>query len=183
MTDLVASELRRLHRKCAQLDRRLACASLPGKVASVDHEKRTLRLELGKDAEGKPILSPPVRWQQPGAGDFKMHAPPKVGEQMTLASPSGTMGSGSLAVWGTFDKDNEAPSKARDAAVMQFGSASITAKDGGLTLAVAGISLAISGAGVAMSGGKVSHDGKNIGSTHVHSGVERGGARTDPPAN
>lgn len=182
MTDLVASELRRLHRKCAQLDRRLACANLPGKVASVDHDKRTLRLELGKDGEGKPILSPPVRWQQPGAGDFKMHAPPKVGEQMTLASPSGTMGSGSLAVWGTFDKDNAAPSKAADAAVMQFGNATITAKDGGLTLAVAGVSLALSSGGVAMAGGKVTHDSKDIGATHRHRGVERGSALTDPPA-
>lgn len=183
MTDLVASEIRRLHRKIAQLDRRVALANVPGKVASVDHEKRTLRLELGKDAQGQPILSPAVRWQEPGAGDFKVHAPPKVGEQMTLSSPSGTMGGGSMAVWGTYDRDNAAPSKASDAAVLQFGDASITAKDGGLTLAVGGVSLALSGAGPAFSGGKLTHDGKDVGATHVHSGVERGGARTDPPAN
>lgn len=181
MTDLVASEIRRLHRKIAQLDRRVALANVPGKVASVDHEKRTLRLELGKDADGKPILSPPVRWQQPGAGNLKVHAPPKVGEQMTLSSPSGTLGAGSLAVWGTYDKDNDAPSKASDAAVIQFGDASITAKNGGLTLAVGGVSLALSAGGVAMAGGKVSHDGRNIGSDHKHRDVERGVDQSGPP--
>ena len=38
-------------------------------------------------------------------------------------------------------------------------------------------------AGVAIEGGKVTHDGKNIGSSHIHGGVVSGGDLTDVPAN
>ncbi|WP_020185950.1 phage baseplate assembly protein V [Methylopila sp. 73B] len=137
MSRLAATEIRRLHRKVAQADRRIACAVLTGKVhpGSQDAEKRTVRLELGKTADGKPVLSPPVRWQQQGAGTLQIHATPKDGEQMVLQSPSGTIGGASLAVWGTYDKDTAPPSKATDAAVVQFGNASITMKNGSLRFA------------------------------------------------
>ena len=148
---MAASEIRRLHRKTAQLDRRLARAAAPGKVASVDHGARTLRLEIGRSADGRPILSPPVRWQQPGAGILKMHAPPKVGEQMTLQSPSGTIGSGSLALWGTYDKDNAAPSKAADAAVLQVGDGSITLADGAVTIVSGGTRLTLTPGGTTLT--------------------------------
>lgn len=130
MRNLVAGELRRLHRKCAQLDRRLALVDLTGKVkpGSQDMEKRTVRLVLGKTADGKEILSPPVRWQATGAGALKVHATPKDGEQMTLHSASGTIGGSSLAHWGTYDKDNAPPSKSKDEVVMEFGKGRITFK-------------------------------------------------------
>lgn len=181
---LVASEIRTLHRKAAQLDRRLALANLSGKVhpGSQDPEKRTVRLELGKTSDGKPILSPPVRWQQPGAGGgLKTHSQPANGEQMTLQSPSGTVGSGSLAVWGSYDKDTDAPSKAGDAAVWQIGATTITAKGDGLEISSGGVTLRVSGDGVAATGGKLTHDGKNVGSDHKHKGVLRGAANTDEP--
>lgn len=123
MRDLVAHELRRLHRKIAMAERRLSLVDITGKVksGSQDMEKRTLRLALAKSAEGKDVLSAPVRWDQQGAGEFKMHAAPKDGEQMTLHSPSGTVGGTSLARWGTYDKDNQPPSKSKDEAVLEFG--------------------------------------------------------------
>ena len=123
MRNLVAFELRRLHRKVSQADRRVSLVNLSGKVkpGSQDMEKRTVRLKIGKTADGKDILSPPVRWQQPGAGNLKVHAVPKDDEQMDLTSPSGTIGAGSKAVWGTYDDDNKPPSKSKDEAVLQFG--------------------------------------------------------------
>lgn len=122
MRNLVAHELRRLHRKCAQLDRRVSLVDITGKVkaGSQDMEKRTVQLVLGKTAEGKEILSAPVRWDAAGAGRLKMHAAPKDGEQMTLHSPSGTVGPTSLARFGTYDKDNKPPSKSKDEAVLEF---------------------------------------------------------------
>lgn len=137
MTNLVASELRRLHRKAAQLDRRLALVDLSGKVkaGSQDMEKRTVRLVLGKTADGQEILSPPVRWQANGAGAFKIHAVPKDGEQMSLHSASGTIGGSSLAHWGTYDKDNAPPSKSKDETVLEFGGkGKITFGKDGLTI-------------------------------------------------
>lgn len=41
--------------------------------------------------------------------------------------------------------------------------------------------VATSGGNVSMSGGTLTHDGKNIGSTHTHSGVQVGGANTGGP--
>ena len=63
-------ELRILRRQVDQLNRRAASTVLKGKVApgSQDGKARTLRLVLGTDETGQPILSPPVKWQQPGAG-------------------------------------------------------------------------------------------------------------------
>ena len=43
--------------------------------------------------------------------------------------------------------------------------------------------LKVSGEGVAITDGKVTHDGRNIGSTHIHGGVVPGGGLTDMSAN
>ena len=128
MRDMVAHELRRLHRKHAQIARRASLVDITGKVKprSQDMEKRPLRLVIGKSADGKEILSAPSRWDQQGAGSFKMHACPKDSEQMKLHSPSGSIGPTSLARWGTYDKDNQPPSKKKDEAVMELGEARIT---------------------------------------------------------
>ena len=123
MRNLAADELRRLRRETARLHRRLAMVDLTGKVkaGSQDMEKRTVRLVLGKTAEGKEILSAPVRWEASGAGRMKVHAAPADNEQMTLHSSSGTVGTTSLARWGTYDKDNQPPSKSADEGVIEFG--------------------------------------------------------------
>ena len=84
-------------------------------------DKRTVRLVLGKTADGQEVLSPPVRWQGTGAGAFKMHATPADNEQMVLHSPSGTIGNGSMAHWGTYDQDNPPPSKNKDEVVLEYG--------------------------------------------------------------
>ncbi|MGX1100253.1 phage baseplate protein [Amorphus sp. MBR-141] len=125
---LVASELRTLHRKVHQAEGRLARSVLTGKVqpGSQDLAKRTVRLVLGRNDDGEDILSPPVRWQEPGAGTFKVHAVPADHEQMTLLSPSGTIGDGSEAVWGTYDDDHAPPSSAGDEAVLTFGDTRLT---------------------------------------------------------
>lgn len=122
MRNLVADSIRQLARRTAQANRRLALVDITGKVkaGSQDMEKRTVRLILGKSADGQEILSAPVRWEASGAGAFKLHSVPKDGEQMTLHSPSGTVGPTSLARWGTFDKDNPPPSKSKDETVLEF---------------------------------------------------------------
>ena len=128
MRNLAASEIRRLHRKIAQLDRRVGLVDIAGKVkaGSQDMDKRTVVLVLGQGSDGKDILSPPVRWEGTGAGAVKMPAVPADNEQMTLHSPSGTVGGGSMARWGTFDEDNPPPSTSKDEAVQELGKAKIT---------------------------------------------------------
>ncbi|WP_279480409.1 phage baseplate protein [Aureimonas sp. SK2] len=191
MLDPVATRLRRQMRHVERLNRRVSLADVPGKViaGSQDMEARTLRLDIGRSADGRVIKSPKVNWQQPGAGTFMMHAKPKDGEQMRLRSPSGTVGTASLADWSTFDDDNAPPSKDGEAAVIAFGGkASITFRDGSLKLAVGGASIELTedkieqaAEAIALAGSALTHNEKNIGSTHTHGGVARGGARTDPP--
>ena len=119
----VASEFRRMRRQMERVNRRIALSDIPGKVieGSQDQTTRTLRLDLGRSADGRVVKGPKTKWQQPGAGTFKMHATPKGGEQMRLRSPSGTVGTASLADWATFDDDNAPPSDKGDEAVLEFG--------------------------------------------------------------
>lgn len=122
MKSMVADSIRLLSRQLAQANRRLAQVDLTGKVkaGSQDMEARTVRLVLGKTADGKEILSAPVRWDTAGAGRLKTHQAPKDNEQMSLHSPSGVVGPTSLARFSTYDKDNKPPSKSKDEAVLQF---------------------------------------------------------------
>lgn len=121
--NLVAVELRRLHRKALQGDTRTALVDIAGKVkpGSQDMVNRTVVLILGQGRDGTAVESPPVRWQATGTGAFKMHAVPGDNEQMKLHSPSGTVGSNSMAHWGTFDQDNPPPSQSKDETVLQYG--------------------------------------------------------------
>lgn len=132
MRSLAAVELRTLRRQVNQLSGRIARQNLPGKVhpGSQDMEARTVRLEIGQDEAGAPILSPPVRWQEPGAGRLKIHSVPADNEQMNLQNGSGTVGAGSMAVWSTYDDDNEPPSDKPEEAVIKFGETTIVAREG-----------------------------------------------------
>lgn len=175
----VAREIRALTRKIVELDRRLTQTVLPGTVAEVDHDKRRLRLKIGETADGKPLLTPWVRWDEAGNGALKVHVPPVVGTLMTLVSPSGTIGDGSIAHWSTYTDSDPAPSKASDAAVISLGGSSITFGPDGLTIAADKISLR---GNVAAEGGTLTHDDINVGKDHTHKDVTPGGALSGPPA-
>ncbi len=51
-----------------------------------------------------------------------------------------------------------------------------------LTIVSAGDIEITAGGTVAITSASLTHNGKNIGDTHVHGGIVRGGALTDPPA-
>jgi phage baseplate assembly protein gpV len=128
--DLAARELRTLRRQLIQTNGRLARMVLPGKVkpGSQDMDNRTVRLVLGTDEDGSEILSPPVRWPEPGAGRLQVHSVPADNEQMDLQSPSGTIGTTSKAIWATYDEDNPPPSQEADEAVVTFGESTVRLK-------------------------------------------------------
>lgn len=134
MHDAATEQIRRLHKKVASADRRIALQSLPGKVAEVDSEKRRLRLRIGKTADGKDILSPWARWEEAAAGGARIHSQPAIGEQMVLWSQSGTVGAASIARPGTYDRDHEAPSKSSDTAVIERGGSRIELGPDGIWL-------------------------------------------------
>lgn len=171
MLDRQQQEIRRLHKKVASADRRIALMSLPGKVHEKDQEKRQLRLRLGQTADGRDILGPWSRWQESGAGALSVHKEPDIGEQMTLHSPSGTVGEASIAGPATYDKDHEPPSNSSDTAIIQCGKGRIEIGPGGVLIK----------GNFRAEGGAFSHDGVNVGASHVHTGVTPGGSLSGPP--
>lgn len=174
----------RVHeRHIVELNRRMAQMILPGKVAVVDHDTRRLRLKIGKAPDGRDILSPWVRWPEASTGNLKVHVPPPIGAPMTLLSPSGTVGAGSIAQWGAYNDDDPAPSKASDAAVIAFGDTVITVRGDRATIETAKLSIkaAVDIEGDITTTGSITNNGVPVDSTHRHDRVEPGAGTSGTP--
>lgn len=190
-------ELVELASRVAELERRFSGTMRHGTVEEVDAAWQLVRLNFGRDVDGKPFLSPWVPYAQI-AGALKVHTPPSKGQQFTLLSPTGDWQQ-AVALPMTWSDQNKSPSYNGDENVLTYGNVRATIKDdlmqvhvGGtefeitsshVKITVAGVCVEVTDSGVAITGGKVSHDGKNIGSTHIHGGVVPGGGLTDVPAN
>lgn len=168
-------ELAQLARRLAEIERRLAGASRPGTVAEVDATAGTVRLDLGGG-----MLSPALPYVQT-AGALKVHSPPSVGQLMMMSSLGGDTEQG-FALPLSFGGDNESPSGSGDEHVLTFGSVRVDLTADGLTIVAGGVTVAVTAAGLTIAGGAVSHNGRDIGSTHVHRGVSRGDDSTNPPS-
>lgn len=120
---LAASEIRRLRREIVRLNRRVALAHIEGEVVERDAEKWKVRLDIGKDADGKPVLSPWVKPHSNSAGAYKESpALPAIGDRMRLVSPSGNVGAASYAVPSAYDNEQKRPGdQDKDEAAREFG--------------------------------------------------------------
>jgi phage baseplate assembly protein gpV len=190
-------ELVELASRVAELERRFSGTMRHGTVEEVDAGKQIVRLNLGKDVDGKPFLSPWIPYAQI-AGALKVHTPPSKGQQFTMLSPTGDWQQ-AVALPMTWSDQNQSPSGSGDENVLTYGNVRVTIKDdltkvlvggtefeitsGQVHIKVGGVTVEITGGGVSVTGGRVEHDGKNIGSTHIHGGVVPGGGLTDVPAN
>jgi phage baseplate assembly protein gpV len=163
--------------RVSALERGRAGAMRHGTVAEVDPAEGWVRLDLGPADEGR-LLSPRIPYAQT-AGALRIHAPPSVGQQMTVFAPTGDMMQG-VAMPLTWSDAVASPGDGADVA-LTFGGVRIDLRDDGLTLSIGGVTIAITGAGLSVSGGRVEHDGLNIGSSHTHGGILPGIADTLPP--
>lgn len=164
--------------RIAILEQRLASMVRHGPAAEVNAAEGWVRLNLGEGEDG-PLLSPKINYAQM-AGGLKLHAPPTVGQNMTIIAPNGDMRQ-AIAVPMTWSDQNESPSDKADENVLTFGSVRIALTDGGVKVTVGGFSIDITGAGLKALGGKIEHDGKEIGSTHRHRDVEPGAGQSGEP--
>ena len=172
-------EIVELAARIAELERRFSGMMRHGTVEEVDTSRHHVRLKFGTDVEGKPFLSPWIPYAQV-AGALKIHMPPSVGQQFTLMAPAGDWQQ-AVAVPFTWSNQNPAPSKSGNEIVLTLGDVRVTLKDGLLRFATAGITIALNGGGVSITGGEVRHDGRNIGSNHIHGGVVIGSDPTGVP--
>lgn len=147
--------LDRMEMRIVETDQRVARVMLPGKVKVVDAENYRLRLVIAQSEDGAEILSPWVKWQSGSAGKVRDWSPPEEGEEMLLLSPSGVIGGGSRAMFGTFDDEHPAPSTKGDERVWEFGDARLVLKGDGLTMKVGDAEISLSGSSISVTvGGK-----------------------------
>ncbi|MBF6992726.1 phage baseplate assembly protein V [Cupriavidus sp. IK-TO18] len=183
----VHKALRSIFERLQEHERRLAGSNWTGKVKEVDPAKKLVRIVLGKDDDGHEVLSPWMPYAQT-AGALKVHNPPSVGQVMTISSEAGDLEQGRAHPFHWSD-DNPSPSDSGDEHVMTFGSVTVTLTAGGLKLEVGGTVLEVGAGKIGMladlidtRGGALQHNDKNVGSTHVHGGVIKGGQHTEEPA-
>jgi len=171
--------------RIARLEQRLDTTVVHGKVTDVDTEKQLARVQMG-GADGETYKSPWVPYGQT-AGALKVHAPPSVGQNMTLINPAGDPSQGVLMPM-TWNNQNASPSTKNDENVLTFGNVRIEIKNDRLFLKVGGSEITVSGdklqikAATEFEGDSVKHKGKAIDNTHKHLGVRRGGETSDEPA-
>lgn len=139
-------------RRQAEIERRQDGMVKQGTVAEVDPKAGTVRIRYGGTDE-EPFLSPPIPYTQT-AGALKVHAPPSVGQQMTVISGSGDFRQG-LAVPMTWSDANKSPSEKGDENVITFGALTIEARGDELVVKIprlliecGGTTLELSGAGL-----------------------------------
>lgn len=146
-----------------------------GVVKEVDYEAGTAIVT----AHG--IDSPPTSWSEQ-AGDINEWTPLSVGQRVMLVSPDGEL-SKSFIMKGGFTDDTPQPHNKGGEKRVAIGDAILTHTPDGLFIEVSGTKYQFTADGFIQVGGKQEHDGRNVGSTHVHGGVESGRANTDVPAN
>lgn len=174
-------EVRRLRRQINQQERRHAAAELRGRVTEVDAEKRRVRVKIGETAEGEPVLSPWITWAEPTNSFTAVHSPMQAGDLVTVRSPSGVLGTASIAERLAYADDKPAPSTAADAQVEKTGELVITRRDGALTISASGVTWTFSAAGLEQAGGEIKHDGIKIDKEHLHTRVFTGLSLSGPP--
>lgn len=172
-------EVARLRLRLAEVERRQDNTLRHGVVAEVDPAKGTVRLKVGKNTDGTDVLSPKIPYGQM-AGGLKVHAPPTVGQNMTMFSPGGEMEQ-AIAMPFTWNNANKSPSSSGDENVLTFGDVKVTLLASSVRFEIGGFVFELSAAGMVAEGGRLEHDGLDIGSTHKHGGVMPGAARTLVP--
>lgn len=137
-------------RRTAEIERRFDGMVKQGPVAEVDPKAGTVRVRYGGTDE-EPFLSPPIPYAQI-AGGLKVHAPPTVGQQMTVLSGSGDFRQG-LAVPMTWSDANKSPSEKGDENVLTFGSLTIEARGNELVIKVPRLFVECDGTTFELTGG------------------------------
>jgi len=145
-------------------------------VEIIDAEKG-YRLRLG-GTDDDPYLSP--WYPHPETG--KTSVPLKKGQIVGVLNPTGDPRQGVL-IRGGYSDANASPNADMAANVFEDVGVRVTVADGALVIETGSVKMTISSAGVSIAGGRVEHDGRNIGSTHLHGGVTPGGADTSVPSN
>ncbi|WP_182417146.1 phage baseplate assembly protein V [Bartonella sp. HY038] len=208
MASGIAARIQQMENRIAEMERRDRNRKRTGTISEVDTKKGLARVELtGGD---KPFLTDWVPWKEIAAGTTSTHIPPVKGQQVDVLSESGDLTDGVIE-FAIHSNKNPRPHDGPQAVIQHGESritldestinietaSNITVKcaseitldtdlvhitnnlkvDGSFN--VAG-NTTVSGE-VHFKGPSVRHNDKNIGDTHKHLGVQKGGSTTDVP--
>lgn len=126
--------------RVAQLEKLMQNMSRHGTVAEVNPSAGLVRLKLGEGDAGD-VLSPWIPYAQTG-GALKIHSPPTVGQQMSIASPGGDLSQAVATPLG-FSDANPSPSSAADQHVMTFGAVTVSVGTDSVVVEVGGSTVTI----------------------------------------
>lgn len=97
----------RLALETREVRRRLENQERTGKVTRHhDDDPNLIKVDIGP--EGSVVETPWIRWRE-RAGSVSTYGKPAIGEQVTVTSPAGEIGTRSWATAGGFSTDNPAP--------------------------------------------------------------------------
>lgn len=185
----------RYDRDITDLQRRLSNSVIVGSISKVDHKQGRYRVKAGAlESDWLPMATP-------RAGKTSVYSSYEEGEQVIIASPSGDLSQavilGAIATERTQagDKGNTHVTKYPDGSVIAYDHDTHSysmqiAEGGGFALSIGGgVSLVATGGkliinapgGIETVSPTLTHNETEIGDTHRHGGVERGGEITDEP--
>lgn len=178
-----------VHTRIAEIERRVDGMIKRGPCAAVDPAKGLARVRLG-GTDDAPFLSAWMPYSQQ-AGALKVHVPPAIGQPMVMFSEGGDFRN-AHAFPSTWSDGNPSPSQKGDENVVTYGPFRISLAADALTVTKGGVTVTIGDkvsikAAVEIDGpltvtnGDIVNNGKSVGATHRHGGVDRGGSDTDPP--
>lgn len=142
--------------RVARIEQRLAHSVMHGKVTDVDASKHRARVQIGEDENGQPVKSPWIPYGQM-AGALKVHAPPSVGQNMTMVNPTGDPSQGILLPM-TWNSANASPSSSGSENVLTFGNVRVEVKNDHVLVKVGGTELKITGSEIALKSGSIKMD-------------------------
>lgn len=178
-----------LEARINELERRQANMFREGEITEVDFEKGLAVMKAGD------IETPASSWLT-RAGSVRDWNPVTQGERAIWISPTGDPEKGLILPGGfsqKFAQNHKTGAETRrtiggydftesaSGAVWSVGGATMTLSSDGLTIEAGGSTFRLTSGGYNQTGGSKTHEGKNVGASHIHSGVQRGGAQTNPP--
>ncbi len=142
--------VRAVFERLQEHDRRIAGVEFKGKCTHVDAAKQIFRMEIGKDEDGNPVLSPWLPYKQT-AGALKFHNPPSVGQPMVIRTETGDIeqGTGEPFRW---NDENPSPDDDGEKHVATFGDFKATLTKRSLRLEMGGTNIYLTGGGVRVNG-------------------------------
>jgi phage baseplate assembly protein gpV len=177
-----------LYSRIAEMERRARNRKRTGVVEEGPDDQGRYRVKLS-EPNGTPFMTGWIKPKTLGAGGTKIDVVHTKGEQVDVVSESGDMTDAVIDL-STYSDANARENSSNSAIHIRNGDTTIEVAGGVVTVATTSVTItanvSITGevtitGPVAIAGASLTHNGLNVGSTHVHSGVAVGGADTAGP--